>query len=186
MPRLNETIIFNGLPLLAFTLIAPSFPTWSGEDSMEWMFVDFPLKSRSRLVWIGGEWGEEARWLAIARAHFPFPVCVHWRCVREGNGNYRLFLWRSYATDTHPHSHYPADQPSSLCLRSESIRFQIWPKMLQKMRERDVTSQPPAHTLYELLVHLVSVPFHFFKRWIMNLITKGNVAAFAGLTEVLN
>ncbi len=102
---------------------------------MEWMFVDFPLKSRSRLVWIGGEWGEEARWLAITEpiSHF---LCVRTRCEREGNGNYRLFLWRSYATDTHPCSHYPADQPSSLCLRSESIRFQIWPKTLQRARER--------------------------------------------------
>lgn len=131
-----------GSHCLAFTLRAPSFPTWSDEDSMEWMFVDFPLKSRSRLVWIGGEWGEEARWLAIAQAHFPFPVCARWRCEREGNGNYRLFLWRSYATDTHPRSHYPADQPSRLCLRSESIRFQIWLKMLQREREMSHLNLP--------------------------------------------
>lgn len=51
-----------------------------GAVNVCWFFSPF-LKSTSRLAWIGREWGEEARWLAAAPAHFPFPV---WVCAHAG------------------------------------------------------------------------------------------------------
>lgn len=76
-PWLNETIILNGAPAARF------FPlplhTASRIRHCECLLI-FPLpKSSDTLAWVGQEWGSEARWLAAARTHFPFPVWVYAR-----------------------------------------------------------------------------------------------------------
>lgn len=98
----------------------------------------------------------------------PEPIS-YFLCVRAGGVRERaMVITVCFSGAVMPliHIHAPIipqiSQAVCVCVRRVSDS-RSGPRCYRE-RERDVTSQPPSHTLYELLVHLVRGAFLFFFR----------------------